>query len=214
MKPFHYLLLGLAILTGFGAVLLAQVFRPPYRYQGSLLDPPVSATDFTLTDQHGQAFRLSDQRGRAVLLFFGYTHCPDVCPVTLSLFKQVRARLGPAAASARFVYITVDPERDTPAAVGAYVSNFDPAIIGLTGSRAQLEPIWQAYGVYQARVEAGSAAGYLVDHSAYVYAIDPNGDLRLTYAFGSDGEALWQDLSHLLAEKPANSARAAQPETD
>ncbi len=120
-------------------------------------------------------FRLSDQKGQIVLLFFGYTHCPDVCPVTLSHFKQIKADLGDQADQVRFVFITVDPERDTADQLSQYLPNFDPDITGLTGSRQSLESVWKSYGVYQAKQEVGSAAGYLVDHTARTYLIDQQG---------------------------------------
>jgi protein SCO1/2 len=125
------------------------------------------------------------------LIFFGYTHCPDVCPVTLTKYKQIKDQLGDQADGVRFVFITVDPERDTPEILGKHVANYDPGFIALTGSRAELEPVWKNYGVYQARSETESAAGYLVDHTTRIYAIDTRElavDLRFRNAFGGDPE--------------------------
>jgi len=182
------------------AVIALQVLAQNYTYQGSLIDPPVQASDFMLRDQHGEYFRLSDQKGKVVLIFFGYTHCPDVCPVTLSEFKQIKGKLGEGADEVVFVFVTVDPERDTPQVLGSYLVNFDPEIIGLSGDPSELQQVFADYGVYAAKQETGSAAGYLVDHTARVYAIDTQGNWRLTYPFGMEVEKIFQDVRHLLRE--------------
>ena len=185
------LLLGL---LGVGAVALSR----PYEIRGSRIDPPVPAADFSLNDAEGQPFRLSEQRGKITLIFFGYTTCPDVCPATLSEMKQVRQRLGADADRVSFVFVTVDPERDTPERMGQYVTTFDPAIRGLTGSEAELEPVWKTFGVYRAKQEVNSAVGYLVDHTSRVYLVDQQGNLAVTYAFGTPIDDLVLDLRHLL----------------
>lgn len=195
------LLLGLAIMAG--ATLLAgglMRMARPYTFHGSLIDPPLPAADFVLTDQHGQPFRLSDQTGRVVLLFFGYTSCPDVCPTTMTKFKQVRAQLGDRADRVRLVFITVDPERDTVERVRQYVGAFDPSFVGLTGSTTELEPVWQAYGVYREKVGGQGADGYAVDHSTRTYVVDAQGRLRLTHPFGQTADDLAQDTRHLVAQ--------------
>ncbi len=198
----RFAILGLGVIIGLGLMLVAwQVFARPYAYQGSLIDPPAPAADFTLTNQDGLPFRLSDQQGKVVLIFFGYTNCPDVCPVTLSEFKKVRSALGDLAQKVEFVFITVDPQRDTPEKLKAHLANFDPSIIGLTGTEAELGPVWKHYGVYHEKQDTGSAAGYLVDHTAITYAIDKQGNWRLTYPFGMETQKLVADVSHLAQEK-------------
>ncbi len=136
-----------------------------------------------------------------MLIFFGYTRCPDVCPVTLADFKKIKQQLNDQAGEARFVFITVDPERDLPETLDQYLAHFDPDFVGLTGSRDELEPVWNLFGVSQQKEETGSAAGYLVSHSSRTYVIDQNGDLRLTYSFGTRPDAIVQDIRHLLKEK-------------
>lgn len=193
------LYLTVGVLLGVVGVLLgAFAFQRPYQYQGSLIEPPLQAGDFTLQDQHGNSFRLADQRGRVVLLFFGYTSCPDVCPTTLAEFKQVRERLGDKAAGVRFVFVTVDPERDTPERVGEYVRRFDPAFIGLSGTEAELQPVWDGYFVFREIPEHAPGSNYLVGHTGNVYAIDPQGNLRLTFPFGMAAESMADDVAHLL----------------
>ena len=194
------LLLGVAILVGFGIVYTTLTYARQYTYQGSLIDPPILAPDFELIDQHSQAFRLSEQKDKVILIFFGYTHCPDVCPVTLTDFKKIKAQLGNQSKNVDFLFITTDPERDTPEQMLNYLNNFDPEIVGLTDERSFMEPVWQDYGVYQAKVESGDLDNYLVDHSARIYIIDKNGNLRLTYLFGTGSEVIAEDVDHLLKE--------------
>jgi len=198
----RYILLGLGVLVGVALILTGwQYFQPAYTFRGSLIDPPVPAADFELTDQHGQTFRLSEHNGKIVLLFFGYTNCPDVCPLTLSEFKRIKASLGSQASDVRFVFITVDPERDTGEVLGQYIQNFDTDFVGLSGEREVLEGVWKDYGVYQAKQDVGSAAGYLVDHTARTYLVDKQGNWRLTYPFEMDPEDITRDVRHLLSNE-------------
>lgn len=194
------MLLGVAILAGIGIVYATMTYARPYAYQGSLIDPPAPAPDFELIDQHGQPYRLSDQKGKVVLIFFGYTHCPDVCPVTLTDFKQIKAQLGNQSKDVAFLFVTADPERDTTEQLKKYLENFDSDFIGLTQERSLLEPVWKDYGVFQAKVESDDPDNYLVDHSARTYTIDKNGNLRLTYLFGTSSEVIAEDVVHLLNE--------------
>ncbi|MBI3961298.1 MAG: SCO family protein [Deinococcus sp.] len=186
-------LLGLVITAGLAlAVAGTGLFTRPYVFHGSLIDPPVPAVDFALTDQFGQPFHLSQQTGNVVLLFFGYTSCPDECPATLAQLKQVRAQLGNQAERVRVVFITVDPEQDTQEHIGEFLARFDPAFTGLTGSTAELEPVWRSYGVYQAKRTE------LVEHTSRIYAIDPRGNLRLTYPIETSDNDLARDIQQLL----------------
>lgn len=217
MKLSQYLLFGVALLTGLGAVLAAMFLGRSYTYKGSLIDPATTAPDFSLTDQRGQTFRLSDQRGDVVLLFFGYTNCPDECPATMANFNQIKSDLDAKASRVRFVMVTVDPQRDTAGQLGDFMAKFDPTFIGLTGPLPQLQAVWKDYWVSettssesgQASDQSGhahdaAAEDYEVGHSTYVYAIDVNGDLRLTYALGTDSQLMAEDVAHLLDEKIAS----------
>ena len=196
---------GLVLGVG-GALLLLlalvgwQLLAKPYTYHGSLLETPVRAPEIELGDQHGNRFRLSDQRGKVVLLAFGYTNCPDVCPTTLAQFKQIKAGLGNDAESVRFAFITVDPERDTPERLSQFLGAFDPEFTGLGGSRSDLEQVWQEYGVFQQKQAPDSAGNYAVDHTARIYAIDENGNFRLTYPYDMDAAAIVEDVHHLVKE--------------
>jgi protein SCO1/2 len=172
----------------------------PYTFHGSLLETPVLAPEIQLGDQDGKPFSLSDQRGQVVLLAFGYTNCPDVCPTTLAQFKQVKAGLGDDAALVRFLFITVDPERDTPERLKLYLGSFDPAFTGLTSSRSELERVWQEYGVFQQKQAPDSSGNYAVDHTARIYAIDKTGNFRLTYPYDIEVSAIVEDVRHLVEE--------------
>lgn len=126
-------------------------------YRGMILDPPRPAPDFTLRDHRGAVFRLRDYRGDVVVLFFGYTHCPDVCPLTLSYYADVQQRLGPLADRVHFVFVTVDPQRDTPQRLEEYLSRFSPRFTGLWGTPAQVESVLRRYAIY--REVAASSPG-------------------------------------------------------
>jgi len=165
-----------------------------YQYHGSVIEPAAPAPEISLVDQHGNPYTLENQRGRAVLLFFGYTSCPDVCPATMVQFKQIRKALGNQADNVQFVLITVDPEQDTPEKIRSYLEAIDLNLLGLTGSRPDLEAVWKEYGVF---VEKNGA---LVNHTARIYLIDPEGNLRLTYMFGSPNEDLVSDIRQVLKE--------------
>ena len=144
MKLRNYLLFGLAIVIGLVGAYGALAYTRPHEFQGSVIEPPVQAIDFTLPDQNGKDFRLSDQKGKVVLLFFGYTNCPDECPVTLADFVKIKAKLGNKADQVKFVLVTTDPERDTAVRMQEYLANFDPAFVGLVGDSAGLETVWDA----------------------------------------------------------------------
>jgi protein SCO1/2 len=135
-----------------------------------------------------------------VLLYFGYTFCPDVCPTTLYDLTRVKEALGEDSTDIVVAMITVDPERDTPEMLFNYVTTFDPAFIGLSDDIENLESMWSAYGVYRMLNDVESSAGYLVDHTARIYVIDRLGNLRMTFPFGMNWEGMADDLDHLLAE--------------
>jgi protein SCO1/2 len=172
-----------------GALVLACVAAVVAR---ALLPSGPAAPDFTLTDQNGQPYSLAAQRGHGIALFFGYAHCPDVCPTTLAALARAKRKLGAAAANFDVVLVTVDPQRDTPAVLKRYVHLFDPSFTGLTGTEKQLEPVYDAYHVYhEIDPGKGSANGYVVAHSSAVQFISPGGRLR--------GTGDWSDSPDELA---------------
>jgi len=191
---------GLGLLVLIGVVGVVTLFLPKTEsFRGTLYDPALPAPDIELTQGNGSSFRLSEKRGKVVLLFFGYTSCPDVCPTTLSEMKRVMAELGANTERVQVVFVTVDPERDTPEKLKEYVSIFNPSFIGLSGSMEALEKVWSDYGVYREEEELpNSATGYLVNHTARVYLIDRDGNLRLSYSYGTPTDDFVHDLKILF----------------
>jgi len=170
----------------------------PYQYHGLYLDSPTQATDFTLTSQTGEPVSLSDLRGKLVLLYFGYTFCPDVCPTTLSTLNQALELMGKKADDVQVVMVSVDPERDTPEVLANYLSNFNPSFMGLTGTHDQIASAATGLGVFFEKHEGSAATGYLVDHTASVMALDQQGRLRLVIPFETSAEDIASDLTRLL----------------
>jgi protein SCO1/2 len=181
----------------------APAANPPAIVEGgqtfdgiTVVNPPRALQDFTLVDQHNKPVSLSSLRGKATLLLFGYTHCPDVCPITLFNFKQIKKALGDQADKMQFVFISVDGERDTPDKIAEYVNKFDEAFIGLSGDEATLRRIAPDYNLY-----FGKAAGkdstqdsYLVDHTSNTFLIDAGGRLIALYTFGLKAEQIAPDV--------------------
>lgn len=167
--------------------------------QAFRLQPPAPAHDFVLTDQHGRPFQLSAQKGHPVLLFFGYTHCPDVCPTTLVTFKSVKELLGERARDVRFVFITVDPERDTPERLREHVGYYDPDFVALWGPPKEIDSVRAAYGIVATREQQeGAPGGYWIVHTAASLLVDPQGRLSALYPFGTSAEEIAADLRQLL----------------
>lgn len=184
-----FLLVGLVL-----AVLLGGCRAEP-EFKGSLIDPPLPAADFTLTNSASETTSLADYRGNYVLLFFGYTNCPDVCPATMSVLSKVYGELKTAgqADQVQVILVTTDPKNDTPQAMAAFLDHFDPDFTGMTGSKEQLQVVWKDYGVMV--MDDG------MTHSARVYLIDPQGNIRLTYPSAGLAEDIVSDLQILFAEK-------------
>lgn len=195
---------GVALLVLAAAAAAVALLRRPYQFSALLEDPPRPAPDLSLTDQSGQPFTLSQLRGQWVLLTFGYTTCPDVCPVTLAHLRQTREMLGDAGQEWRVVFASVDPARDTPAVLAGYLPHFGPDLIGLTGSNSEVANAAAAYGVQYEKRDLETAVGYLVNHTAFTYVIDPNFQLVLTIPFGARAEEIARDLTELMARAERN----------
>ena len=171
----------------------------PRVFHGMILQATAPAADFTLTAHTGEQVSLSDFRGKWVVLYFGYTFCPDVCPLTLAdLARAMRLLDAKQADRVQVVMISVDPERDTPQRLAQYVPVFHPAFLGLTGSEEALAAAATPFGIYYARQEVGGASGYLVDHTASVTVLDDQGRVRLIWPFGVSAEMMAEDLRGLV----------------
>jgi cytochrome oxidase Cu insertion factor (SCO1/SenC/PrrC family) len=154
---------------------------------------------FTLTDQTGKRVSDQDFRGRFMLVFFGFTNCPDVCPTALQVMSAALNKLGPKADRFVPIFISVDPERDKPAELSSYVQSFYPRLIGLTGSPEEINAVVKAYRVYVRKTEdPKSTAGYTFDHSSLIYVMGPDGAYRTHFSHTTDADALAQRLAALL----------------
>lgn len=156
------------------------------------------AKDFALPDPDGRVRSLKDFQGKAVVVFFGYTQCPDVCPTTMTEIAEAKKLLGADGAKVQGVFITVDPERDKPELLKAYAANFGPDIVALRGDAAQTEAVTRDFKVFAKRVEGKAPGSYFVEHTAASYVYDPQGRLRLYSRYGSGAQALADDLKLLL----------------
>ncbi|MCQ3935932.1 MAG: SCO family protein [Chloroflexi bacterium] len=190
--------IGILVLIITAAALTLIFGRPPSFRGTSYAEPFPPAPEIALAKADGGIFRLSEQRGRIVLLFFGYTSCPDVCPTTLAEMKQVMDALRGDSQYVQVVFVSVDPERDTPEKIQAYANHFHPSFIGLSGAEAELEPVWQAYSIFREVVQSDSAMGVIVNHTARTYLVDSQGNLRLSYAYGTPVEDIVHDIKLLL----------------
>jgi protein SCO1/2 len=200
MSKFSLIVVGLVAGLALSLIGAWWFLERNYTYQGVVIDPPALAPEITLTDQHGDEFQLSQQKGKVSLLFFGFTNCTDVCPITMSQFKQVKTILGDKSAQVNFIFITVDPERDDTDRIKVWLENFDPDFIGLTGAHDDLEAVWKEYGVYVEPQHHDGMADYEVDHPARIYVIDQTGEWRLNYPYGMDSKQIAQDITHLLKQ--------------
>ncbi|MDK9702252.1 MAG: SCO family protein [Sulfuritalea sp.] len=157
--------------------------------------------DFQLTDHNGKARRLADFQGKAVVLFFGYTQCPDVCPTTLSIMRETMKLLGEDAKRVQVLFATVDPARDTPQLLAQYVPAFDPSFLGLYGDEKTIAALAKDFKVFYAKQPGSTPGSYSVDHSTGSYAFDPQGKLRLLVRHGEAPANVAADLKLLLAGK-------------
>ena len=199
-QRYKWLFIGAAaliggFLVGLGIVRFAD---RSYSYHGTVIQSPHRATDFTLVGLDDRPVNLSDFTGKAVMLYFGYTFCPDVCPASMVELAKAMELLGKDAEKVQVIMISVDPERDTTEKLNEYVTHFDPSFIGITGRENEVEAVATMYGIFYEKHEGTAATGYLIDHTASVVTIDPYGYLRLIYPFNTPAEDIAEDLKHLV----------------
>ena len=176
------------------AVVAAVAGEPAFK--AGVFNPPRQAPDFTLAGSDGPELKLSAYRGKVVVLAFGFTSCPDVCPITLAVLAQARKKLGPDGDAVQVVYVTVDPERDDAERMRSYLANFDRTFVWGTGTAGQLAAVRKEYGIIAERKIAES--GYTVAHSSFAYLIDRAGYLRALMPYGSTADDYVHDLRNLL----------------
>jgi protein SCO1 len=158
------------------------------------------ARDFDLPDTEGQRRKLADFKGKVTVVFFGFTQCPDVCPTTMLELAEVKKALGADGARVQGIFISVDPERDTPAVLKAYVQNFSPDFVALRGTLAETQATAKSFKVFFAKVPGKSESSYSIDHTAGSYIFDAKGQVRLFTRYGGGAEALKHDVQLLLTQ--------------
>ncbi|WP_226858751.1 SCO family protein [Diaphorobacter aerolatus] len=169
------------------------------KFQGVDVTGAEYARDFALPDQDGKMRSMKDFAGKVVVVFFGYTQCPDVCPTTMSELAEVKRSLGEDGKRLQGIFITVDPARDTPEVLKAYMANFDPSFVGLTGTPEQLAAVAKDFKIYYKKVDGKTPTSYTMDHSAASFIFDPKGNVRVYSRYGSGAQALQSDVKALLA---------------
>lgn len=189
----------IACCLAFG-LLLAGCDKPP-AFKSTDISGVDWGKDFALTDHTGQARRLADYKGKVVVLFFGYTQCPDVCPTTLVTMNETLKQLGDDAKRVQVLFATLDPARDTQALLAQYVPQFNPGFVGLYGDEATTAALAREFRAFYTKVPGATPSSYTIDHSTGSYAFDPQGRLRLLLKHGDDPANLAADLKLLLAGK-------------
>ena len=208
--PMRRLRLVLYILAGFACGGLAAFTLFPAARERLLPSVNVRSVGqalvggpFTLTDHTGKRVTDQDFRGKFLLVFFGFTNCPDVCPTALQVMAAALDKLGPKAERITPVLVSVDPEHDTPALLATYVSSFHPRLVGLTGSPAEIDAVAKAYRVYVKKVpDPKSTAGYTIDHSSIIYVMGPDGTYRTHFTHATTPDAMADRLAGML-QKPS-----------
>lgn len=170
----------------------------PADYKGTTLAAPIPAPDFELINAAGETVSLDDFQDKIVLLYFGYSFCPDVCPATLAELAQVQKQVDDTGEKIQVVMVSVDPARDTPEQLADYVSHFHPTFVGITGDKAAIDAAAEGYGVFYEAHEGTAASGYLVDHTARVFVIDPQGMYQLSFGFGTPAADMAHDLRLMM----------------
>ncbi len=171
----------------------------PHEFTGTVLSFPEEAPRFTLTADTGEPMGIEAFRGKVVLLYFGYTFCPDICPASLAELADAVEVLGDEGDQVQVVMVSVDPARDTPEVLGTYVDHFNPSFIGMTGTDAEIAGVAASYNIFYEAQEGSVATGYLVDHWSGVMVIDPDGKLVELLSFGMSGESIAADVGEWLS---------------
>ena len=178
---------------------LGYFLTRPHAYYGDAVQPPQPTQGFTLQSASGPV-SLDDFKGKYVLLYYGYTNCPEICPTTMNTIARAYGLLGGLAGQLQTVMVSVDPARDTPEKLAEYVSVFDPTFVGVTGSKDQIDALTQANGIYyKIDPEGKGGSDYEVDHTASLQVLDPAGRLVLLIPYGNTAEQIADDLAYLLA---------------
>ena len=186
------------LLVACAAPLTFAACSKPYAFHGVDITGVPYASGFDLTDFNGKRRTLSDFVGKVVVIYFGYTQCPDICPASMQVVAQAMDDIGPKAKDVQFLFITVDPARDTPDILKAYVTHFNPTFLALTGTPEQIDQTAKAFKVYYKKVPGKTPGSYTMDHTAGFYVFDPKGKIRLFEREGVSAQDLAQDINALI----------------
>lgn len=193
-RPFSVLFVGVLVVVGcIGIVRLMQHRQPDA--------PPVNVKHFSLVDQNGRSVDETAFRGRWMLAFFGFTRCPDVCPTSMIYASDLLKSLGPLADTLTVAFVSIDPERDTPSVLKDYLANFDPRIVGLTGTPEQVAAAATAFGVYYAKRKLEGMDDYTMDHSTAFYLVGPDGGFRRAFSLQRGNDQMTADLRAAITPK-------------
>jgi protein SCO1/2 len=190
-------LAGSAVLASTAGVLTACKSKADFN-ASDLTGSKEYGQDFSMPDQHGKRRSMADFKGKVVLVFFGFTQCPDVCPTTLGDLAAVKQKLGAKGDKLQVIFASVDPARDTPEILQAYLANFDPSFLALRGSDEETAKMAKDFKVYYKRVEGQTPGSYTMDHTAGDYIFDPEGRLRLYSRYGTPVDTLAKDIEQLI----------------
>lgn len=196
-RPLMYGIAAAILIAIIGAALIPRLLAEEKSFNGTAVDASGPPEEFTLQSAGGDV-QLSDYRGDLVVMYFGYTNCPDFCPATLSKLAKVREQLGDDSADVQVLMISVDPERDSPERLEQYMASFDDSFVGLTGSEEALRSIAAQFGIYFQKAEGGEASGYAVDHTTTLVVLDQDGRQRLFLPYDLTVEQVVNDLENLL----------------
>ncbi len=188
------------LLLPFLTIIIGCTASATHEFGGLVFPTPQPAPDFTLTAADGQV-SLSDYEGKYVFIYFGYTFCPDICPITLGKLASVQADLGEKGDQMQVLMVSVDPERDTPEKLAEYVGHFDERFVGLTGSPEEIDAAGSAFGLFYQKHEGSAASGYLVDHTARTFLVSPDREIIAAYPQDASSEAVLADMQWLLAQQ-------------
>lgn len=196
-RPLMYAIAGAILVAIIAAALVPRLLSGSETYHGTLVDASGPPEEFVLESANGEV-HLSDFRGDLVVMYFGYTNCPDFCPATLSKLAKVRERLGDDADRIQVMMISVDPERDSPERLAQYMSAFDDSFVGVTGDEETLRGIASQFGIFFQKAPGGDASGYTVDHTTTLVVLDKEGRQRLFLPYDLTVDQVANDLENLL----------------
>lgn len=181
----------------FSLILASCAKNAEFKFNGSDISNANLNSSFELLSHTGEIKKITDFKGSVVAIFFGFTHCPDICPTSMQELKFIKESLGMQSDKLQVIFITLDPERDNQSLLNSYVPSFDKSFIGLTGSQEDINRVASQYKIFHMKVGEGDS--YTIDHSSGIYIIDKDGKIRVRHPYGSKVESIIEDIQHLIS---------------